>query len=294
MKGPLALPNFCDLLWQDFKWGPWIPLDADIRNYKEAVTALPGLYRVRICDSAKLAYIGQTGRNLRERTRSLAKHTYSSESSPPWNDPHTAAPCLWAYRREEGLSYEVSVTPAELDQPTRQCVEDMLLYAYRLETGESTLANHGRFHPHWKRPSNKKNGRCMERLSVTANSAAYDSLPPAAFVGEPFQSDWLGLDWSKMLSLDLATDQSPRVAGVYRLFNASELVYLGESEDLRSRLMSHRMRFNDSVTGASWCVLKDALSHHLKERETDLIGAYFMCCRRPPRYQYGGNKKNNF
>jgi hypothetical protein len=48
--------------------------------------------------------MGQTGRGLRERVRSLAVNLYRDE--PPWNDPHTAAPGLWAWRVEEGYEYD--------------------------------------------------------------------------------------------------------------------------------------------------------------------------------------------
>jgi hypothetical protein len=31
----------------------------------------------------------------------------------PWNDPHTAAPSLWAWQDAEGFAYECSATPLD-------------------------------------------------------------------------------------------------------------------------------------------------------------------------------------
>ncbi len=130
------------------QWSRWIALDADLLTYQEHVVTDPGFYRVRAVGNDWLVYIGQTGRSLRQRTRAeLAKHVMRPRESPPWNDPHTAAPLLWAYRYEDGMEFELSVAPAHLDVQMRQCYEDVLLYLHRLEFGHSTLCNHGRRHP---------------------------------------------------------------------------------------------------------------------------------------------------
>jgi hypothetical protein len=56
-------------------WSNWIPLDADLPAYQVHIASVPGFYRVRASGSDCLAYIGQTGRSLRQRTRAeLAKH----------------------------------------------------------------------------------------------------------------------------------------------------------------------------------------------------------------------------
>ena len=53
--------------------------------------ATAGLYRVRAVDDALLAYVGQTGRSLRERVSAL-RGAFGREM--PYRDPHTAAPAL--------------------------------------------------------------------------------------------------------------------------------------------------------------------------------------------------------
>ncbi len=78
----------------------------------------------------------------------------------------------------------------------------------------------------------------------------------------------------------------PGKPGVYRLFQNERVVYLGESTLLRTRLTAHMRRPNGSELSASWVEMEDALPHHLKERETDLIGAFFKTAGAPPLLQY--------
>jgi hypothetical protein len=275
--------------WAELTWSTWIPLDADLAEYQKHISTDPGVYRVRSTEPALLAYVGQTGRSLRERTRALANHTYRDSTEPPWNDPHTAAPALWACRVENDIWYEVSVASVDVEGPARQCLEDMLLYLYRVESGGSTLANHGRFHPNWMRPSNKAKGRGMIRLAEGPNPAAQPSLPPALLHGESEDGDWLDLAWSSTQALGECPETAPDIPGVYRLLESGRIVYLGESKSIKSRMREHAARFREQEMEASWVEMPDALPHHLKERETDLIGAYFKTKGAPPRLQYAPN-----
>jgi hypothetical protein len=262
-------------------WSEWIPLNADLLTYQQYVSNEPGFYRVRASGSECLAYIGQTGRSLRQRTRAeLAKHVMRPIESPPWNDPHTAAPLLWAFRHEDGMEFELSVAVADLDVQMRQCYEDVLLYLHRLEFGRSTLCNHGRRHPCWSRASNRKDARPAHRISVPIE---YPSLQISSGDCDPLSSYWLGLDWTDFVALPTP---APNVAGVYRLVKHGKLLYVGESRSLRSRLSTHAkdLRFLDCEV--SYHSMPDALPHHLKEREADLIGSCLLHTKQVPLFQY--------
>lgn len=269
--------------WLGLSWSNWIGLNASPNAFRDIVTTDPGLYRVRVKGVEKLAYIGQTGRNLRERTRGLGRNTYRAQ--PPWNDPHTAAPGLWAWRTDQGLDYELSVASKFVDRAERQCIEDMLLYEYRLEAEESTLCNHGRFHPWWSRPTNKGKGGKMTKLVGRTNPAGGVSITPAPFSDTPSAENWLFLNWSKKLPLS-PKPRTPQAAGVYRLMRRDEVVYVGESSDLHDRMRSHSRRFGKENLEASWVEMPSALPHHLKERETDLIGGFYKALQKPPLFQY--------
>ena len=127
--------SFLKLDWCGLSWVPWIRLKAG-RNERKTIPKTQGVYRVRPNKENFLVYVGQTT-NLKNRTSSLASNSYKQEM--PWNDPHTAAPNLWAWRQEKGWDYEVSVasTP-ELTRQNREGLECLLLWQYRLEKGEST------------------------------------------------------------------------------------------------------------------------------------------------------------
>jgi hypothetical protein len=59
-----------------------------------------GVYRIRMAASPVLAYIGQAGRDLRQRLGDLRRNTAAEQM--PFNDSHTAAPSLWAWNDAEG------------------------------------------------------------------------------------------------------------------------------------------------------------------------------------------------
>jgi hypothetical protein len=265
-------------------WSRWIAIDADLGTYKLHIPASPGFYRIRAKDSTALVYIGQTGRSLLLRTRGeLARNVVRPLGSPPWNDPHTAAPLLWAYRHESGMEFEVSVAACDLPNQLRQCHEDALLYLHRQEFGHSTLCNHGRRHPLWTRASNRKDARPTTRLVLPVE---YPSLQVATGESNPLAADWLGLAWSEFHPLVLT---APSAAGVYRILDGGEVVYLGESKTLRSRIGTHAKdpRFRNCLV--SYCSMANPQPHQLKERETDLIGAYILATDKAPRYQYKPN-----
>lgn len=269
-------------LWGDLLWSQWIPLNSNLKTYQEEIPTLSGFYRIKSNSYEGLIYIGQTGRNLRERTRALATHTYRNHDSPPWNDPHTAASVLWAYKHENNFAYEVSVAVKEnYDLSMRQTHEDFLLYLHRMKHGHSTLANHGRRHPLWTKPSNKSNGVSMERQE---KESSFPSLSKPGKNKDFKAKDWLDLEWSE--SMNLADVQASSSPGVYRIFNNNVMLYCGETKDLKKRLNIHKRNSNFFHSKVSFIVMENSLPHQLKEREVDLIGAYFELRKTPPVHQY--------
>jgi hypothetical protein len=281
-------PKFIGSTWGRLSWSEWIALDAPLGEYQRVVSNRGGLYRVRGSGISELVYIGQTGRNLRERTRFLARGVYRDLNDPPWNDPHTAAPLLWAYRHENNMTFEVSVAEQDVGVADRQCWEDMLLYLHRREANCSTLCNHGRLHPHWTRPSNRKKGITTARRS---EPVTFPSSKPAIGNMDCSADDWLGLPWSRPVELE--TSIGPPVAGVYRLMSPGGMVvYIGESADLQQRLKAHAKTYDGQSLLTSWHKTSSPAKHQLHELESDLIGAFYLECERPPMLQYTDKSKN--
>jgi hypothetical protein len=122
--------------WCGLTWTPWAALERE--TIRQTATKLPGVYRMR-CEGdgpARLTYIGQTGRGLRERLLSLAAGVNAKDC--PFNDPHTAAPHLWLLRQLGGVRLGFSCAPVLGAIQTLRGTEDMLLWRHRIETGLST------------------------------------------------------------------------------------------------------------------------------------------------------------
>src|SRR5215471_8574233 len=102
--------RFLSANWGEIEWTPWIPF-ADSSAFK-TLPSSPGMYRIRAVNGNELFYLGETGRNLRERLGDLRRNTM--KELMPYNDPHTAAPSLWAWRHAEGFDFECSAARVTL------------------------------------------------------------------------------------------------------------------------------------------------------------------------------------
>ena len=272
--------------WCGLKWTPWIRLKAG-RNERKIIPNSQGVYRVRPYKHDFLVYIGQTGR-LKSRTSTLASNSYKLEM--PWNDPHTAAPNLWVWRQEQGWDYEVSVasTPT-LTRQNREGLECLLLWKYRLERGESTLCNHGSFHPDYIKSSNRSKGQRGRKLDSgePRNPAGGPSSPPLRPLNTYMSSDWMGLSWTEFEKLKTASSL-PADPGVYKLVDLAnnELIYLGETDNLRSRLNQHKRKFLEAAFSYVKLSL-DTLHYERLEMENDLIGYHYYMTGKSPACQFG-------
>jgi hypothetical protein len=127
------------------------------------------------------------------------------------------------------------------------------------------------------------------------NPAGGLSIPPLPVTGTPGDSDWMGLAWSGIRSLDGETIGTvPSRAGLYLLFehDTRDLVYIGQSEDCAKRLRNHAMKFLEHPD-IQFCVSileQPLLPHNLKEWENDLMGNYFELYRKAPEYQFGNSQ----
>jgi hypothetical protein len=182
--------SFLDAAWCGLDWSPWVPLGQGYDS--RLISNSAGLYRIKVHGSDALAYIGETGRSLKGRVGDLRRGILATDM--PFNDPHTAAPNLWAWRVESGYEYEVSVTPSPLGRRERKALECFLLWQYRLGNGRSTLCNHGHFHPLYTKSTNRSGNRRGTRRDGGAQLiASTTSMPPLRQHGDISSSEWMGL-----------------------------------------------------------------------------------------------------
>lgn len=265
-------------------WSDWVPFDEN-RTHLKGLPNTPGLYQIRRVSAEDLCYIGETGRNLRERLGSAL--TGMTKEVMPFNDPHTAAPGLWCYR-QEGYQFECRAAPVELTRRDRRALETCLIWQHRLEFGYSPLCNLGRFHPNFTRSGSRKSGQRGRYLSDNEprNPAGFPSISPLNATGETIGQDWMGLKWTTFSPLNQSTP--PKSAGLYRILVKGLLVYLGESEHLRNRIIAHRKRdWGGVATISYWSFAAPPPHHHRLEIENDLIAGYIQAHGVPPYFQYG-------
>lgn len=281
---------FLDPGWCGLDWTPFAPFEAGGAAFR-SIPPQPGVYRVRVTGKPVLVYVGQTGRNLRERLNDLRRNTLADQC--PFNDPHTAAPKLWSYRHADGLRYECSAAPAASTHSQRHALECSLVWRYRVATGGSPLCNFGRLHPSYRTSRNRSTAdRGGPLPGGQCNPGHAPSVPPLRAVGYPSDTGWMGLGWSPLspLSRRSAAD-APGCPGVYKLLDGQswELLYVGESSSLRTRLRTHAASARGGRTvQVSYCPLPSmtAVCQRL-EVECDLIGGYHFTTGRVPPLQFG-------
>jgi len=311
---PEDIPYFFDN-WCSLPWSPWVPFNADKHTFHE-IPHEPGLYRIRPAGKDFLMYIGETSRTLHKRLNDLRQNLRRSDLMP-WSDPHTEAQALWSWwvewasaapravlpyqsPEEEGLPegagavmLECSAAPLDASTNGRKGMESFLLYKYRQERGESPLCNFGRFHPRYRKSTNRKEGLRGGRLAEDQkdNPAGWPGIEPLEATGKPGESNWMGLEWTA--GEPLAAENVREVsagAGLYLLKDAGsqEIVYIGQSADVAKRLLDHsRKTWDDRSLAFSYQIIgQSVLPHNLRELENDLIGNYFENFRKAPEYQF--------
>lgn len=283
---PYFFHNWCAL-----PWSLWVPFNADKHTFHE-IPREPGLYRIRPVGKDFLMYIGETNRTLHQRLNELRQSLRRSDLMP-WNDPHTAAPSLWAWSDAEHFEYECSAAPLDASASGRKAMESFLLYHYRQERKESTLCNFGRFHPRYRKSTNRKEGLRGGRLAEDQNNnaAGWPSIEPLEALGKPGDNTWMGLEWTEWQPLEPGTTRKvSQGAGLYLLTDggSQEIVYIGQSADIAKRLLDHsRKTWDDKTLQFTYQIIGlSVLPHNLKELENDLIGNFVENSRKAPEFQF--------
>lgn len=274
--------NFLKTNWCNLNWSQWTVFE----KRTSTVPATSGLYRVKPINQNSLIYIGQT-KNLKRRIASLISESEKSEM--PFRDPHNGAPCLWVWQKEKGFNYEFSYTEFENSEIIKRTVEHHLFWKYRLEYGESLLCSFGRFHKCYKISSQRSKKMHGYKLKNEINQAGLKSHKPLCVNGNFLDNNWMELKWTEPKILDMVSvkmlEDEP---SVYKIFTRQELLYIGETRKLKSRLTNHAKKSWSNSEVYFSCSLQDnnILPHQLKEIENDLIAGYYEQTKRPPSLQF--------
>ena len=284
--------DFFSESWCNIQWTPWAKLQS-LKSINQLIKDVPGVYRIRPIGYNELIYIGQTSK-LNERIKSLRANYDRAEM--PFNDPHTAAPCLWAWRDAEGFEYEWSTSDdVPENKQERMGLECYLLWKYRLEKGESTKCNFGRFHVNYVKSRDRSKKFRGHRLTDQVNEKANGpSMPPLQLIGNPTGQEWMGLTWSIPLTLTNKIKDAPARPGLYKIQDTEQnITYIGQSINLKNRLLGHKRKISsDSNLTFSYHQLGTAiLDFQLHELENDIIGSYYKVSGKVPKYQFSNEEE---
>ncbi|ADL45404.1 hypothetical protein Micau_1854 [Micromonospora aurantiaca ATCC 27029] len=275
-------------------WTGWLPLDD--RAVRLQVPRGPGLYQVRRIGDSALAYVGQTA-ELRRRLGQLCV-LYRDEM--PYNDPHTAAPCLWVMRTADGAKFEFSLAEFAGDIRERRLAECVVLSRHRARFGRSPTANFGRVPDGWVKSTGNnaalvRAGRRARGYQDSRASRPADQGPVLDLGRAPMACDWAQLPWSSWSSGPVAE----AVVGVYRIRRPGQarLVYIGQglirarlaAHAAKSQLEGHRQRtaFSQPLE-SSWARLPGCSPTQLLEIECDLIASHALTTGFAPEAQFLG------
>jgi hypothetical protein len=169
-------------------------------------------------------------------------------------------------------------------------LESWLLWNHRLAYGRSTLCNHGHFHLRYLKSGNRKSGR-RGGLKIETVDFAIDiqpSLPPLLIYAAPTDSNWMGLTWSDWAVLQ--ERHHPSNPGLYRLrsHGSNDLLYIGETNSLASRLRTHAKKSTSlEPLEVSYSIQPMTISKcGLHELENDLIAGYYDVRKTLPSLQF--------
>ena len=99
------------------------------------------------------------------------------------------------------------------------------------------------------------------------------------------------LEWSPSYRFETRTLRAnPERPGLYKILDlqTDQLLYVGETQNLRSRMNAHRRRFRrfPEARYAYTVVDERLLPHQRRELETDLLGSHDTQFQKPPLFQY--------
>lgn len=291
----------------DLDWSDWFPIENIGKN--KFIPIDEGLYRIRIRGENKLCYIGQTGNSIRARLGQLSRGIFKDVM--PYNDPHTAAPALWAERQKRKIEIEASFCILKkLTTAERKGYECISIYNHRLEYGCSPAFNFGRM-PLGYRKSSSNTKRLKETGKRFRGGPINEVLQSHKLGLKPFSQPkqnhknadkLLQLDWTPWMTTEALLHRlGGSEMGVYILknINQTNFLYVGEGK-IRDRIVSHLNKgkakghaqqyyFKDQKCIELTYVIDNKLEKHQRlEIENDLIALHIKSYNQIPSAQFIG------
>lgn len=251
--------------WLGFDWSDWSLMEPGTNK----ITSIPetaGFFRVKKVKDDELDYVGQTGRNLRERIIHLANKV-DSDKRP--DDSSSSAEHLWELS-DFGGRFEFSYANPNIarSETDRLGLENVMFASHIKQTGRSPTVNLDR------RLEGEDEHSVLEELDWDSTTLTSDS--------------WLGLDWTRPRELSRRTeiDESRVVYRIWFKGHTPPLAYIGKSTNVANRLIKHEKKF-----GSEALFSVAPLDSRLKDVEAALIATHYMRTNTLPKGQDGRRNK---
>jgi len=289
-SGSLAFQRALDQIGRGEGWSGWIPLEVASRAPAPCAALL---YEIRVRAGKDLVYVGQCGarskgHGLRGRMGDLGGVHRSADM--PYNDPHTAAPCLRALH-QHGHTFDVRFAPTpDLNEQERKALETVRLFRYRHDHGYSPIANFGGMPAGCTKSGPRSKGvRGVFRRSdpVDVRLAPRPWPAPDAVLAAEHWTAWGPLD-----------DGVALAQGVYRIAGPHGTVYVGQAANVTARIREHAQAARNPARTGKYALLSTFAPlrasampvpggiRDLLETEDHVLGAVILTERRVPDVQY--------
>lgn len=252
--------------WLGFDWSDWFLLEPGT-NKIESVPETPGFFRIKKVDSPELDYVGQTGRNLRERLIHLANQVHRDEKP---EGSKSSAKHLWELK-DFGGRFEFSYANPNIarSETDRIGIENVMFASHIKQRGRSPTVN-------------------LDR-KLTEGENQNTVLQELDWDDSDFTSrGWMNLDWKPARKLDDRSGVGHSHA-VYRIWFPDfvpPLAYIGKSTNVINRLIKHSEKF-----GAEAQYSMAILDSNLKDVEASLIANHYLHTHTLPKGQAGRRNK---
>ncbi len=252
--------------WLGFEWSDWSLLKPRTKKISQ-VPETPGFFRIKKVGGRGLDYVGQTGRNLKERLIHLANQV-NADKRP--DDSKSSAKHLWELKDFGGGRFEFSyinpnIARSEID---RLGLENVMFAMHVRYRGKSPTVNLDR------------------KLNTRESESVLDRLEWG--MGEMTSRDWMGLDWTEPRRMKdrMEIDCSHVVYRIWFPDFTPPLAYIGKSTNVANRLIKHEKKF-----GSSALFSVAPIKSNLKDVEASLIANHYITTNTLPKGQDGRRNK---
>lgn len=261
---PVNAENVESQDWLGFEWSDWSILKPG-SNKISNVPETPGFFRIKQTSRPGLEYVGQTGRDLKERIVHFANDLSGKAPEGNGSTRH-----LWELG-DSGGRFEFSYMNPNIarSETDRIGLENVMLAMHLKYRGRSPTVNLNR-----KLSSGENRNSVIESLEWGS--------------GDFTSPDWMGLEWTTPRKLeDRGEIDSSKV--VYRIWFPDfipPLAYIGKSTNVANRLVKHEKKFG---SGALFSVAP--VDSNLKDVEASLIASHYLDTNTLPKGQDGRRNK---